>query len=81
LRPDLRGELFGWLQSVKTSGQIGASSYELVGLPALQAEFTMEGDQKAETIVASDGKRFYQLIAMGGTAEERQAFFDSFRRT
>jgi hypothetical protein len=28
--------------------------------------------------VAGEGYRFYQLIAMGGTPEERQAFFDSF---
>lgn len=79
--PNLRGELFGWLQSVKTSGQIGASSYELGGLSALQAEFTLEGGQKSATVVASDGNRFYQLIVLGGTPEQAQAFFDSFSLT
>jgi hypothetical protein len=77
--PSLRGELFGWLQSLETTGQIGASSDELGGLSALRAEFTLEGDQDGETVVASDGNRFFQLIAIDGTPEERQAFFDSFR--
>jgi hypothetical protein len=74
---DLREELFGWLGSV-ASGQIGANSDELDGLPALRAEFSMNDGQEATTIVAGEGYRFYQLIAMGGTPEERQAFFDSF---
>lgn len=74
---DLRGELFGWLQSVNTTGQIGASSYELVGLSALRAEFAVDG-QDATTVVAGEGNRFFQLIAAGGTPEERQEFIDSF---
>jgi hypothetical protein len=88
--PDLHGQLMGWLQSVKTSGQIGASSYTLNGLDAARAKFTA-GDspaipgflvgQPGETVVASDGNHFYQLIALGGTSDQRQAFFDSFKRT
>lgn len=78
---DLRGELFGWLQSVEASGQIGASSDELGGLPAMRAEFTMAGGRGAATVVAGDGNRFYQLIALGGRPEERQAFFDFFSLT
>lgn len=76
--PDLQGELFGWLQSIKTTGSVGASADELAGLPAAQGQFT-EGNQQGQTMVANDGDRFYQLIAIGGTAQERQAFFDSFR--
>jgi hypothetical protein len=75
---DLRNELFGWLGSVELSGQVGANSDELDGLPAMRAEFTMSNDKEATTIVAGEGDRFYQLIAMGGTPEERQAFVDSF---
>lgn len=88
--PDLRGELFGWLQSVKTSGQIGASSYQLDNLSGARAEFTVGSDQggpgsltgaQGETVVASDGQHFYQLIAIGGTSDQRQVFFDSFKLT
>jgi hypothetical protein len=43
LPADLRDELFGSLQPVETSKQIGASSDELGGLPAMRAEFTMAG--------------------------------------
>jgi hypothetical protein len=75
---NLRNELFGWLGSVSLSGQIGANSDELDGLPALRAEFTTQGGEESTTIVASEGNRFYQLIVSGGTPEERQAFFDSF---
>jgi hypothetical protein len=87
--PNLRGELMGWIQSVETSGQIGASSYQLGGLDGARAEFTIGGDQEdpdflvgkeGETVVASEGNRFYQLIALGGTPEQRQVFFDSFTR-
>lgn len=78
--PDLQGELFAWLQSIKTTGSVGASGGELYGLPDADAQFT-EGSQQGETIMLGDGKRFYQLIAVGGTAKERQAFFDSFRLT
>jgi hypothetical protein len=75
---DLRSELFGWLEAVD-AGQVGASSAELAGLPALQAEVVRDDGQEATTIVASDGDRFYQLIVIGATPEERQAFFDSFK--
>ncbi|TPW75906.1 hypothetical protein [Schumannella soli] len=78
--PDLHGELLGWLQSVDTSGQIGASSDILGGLPALRADFTATSGEVGETMVASDGDTFFQLIAVGGTPEQRQAFFGSFRQ-
>jgi hypothetical protein len=79
--PDLHGELLGWLQSVQTSGSVGASSDELKELPALRAEFTMATGEAGETVVASDGNRFYQLIAIGGTPKARQAYFDTFSLT
>jgi len=88
--PNLRGELFTWIQSVKPSGQVGASGDELAGLEAAQAEFTTGDDQdgpayllgqQAQTVMARDGNTFYQLIALGGTPEQRQAFFDSFSLT
>jgi hypothetical protein len=79
--PDLRGELFAWVQSVETSGQIGASSDELAGLPSVHGVFTMTTGEDGETVVASDGNTFYQLIALGGTQAERQDFFDSFSLT
>lgn len=75
--PDLRSELFTYLGTVST-GQVGANSTELGGLPALQAEFVGPNGIEATTIVAGDGDHFYQLIAIEGTPEERQAFFDSF---
>jgi hypothetical protein len=78
LPADLRDELFKYLGSV-SSGQVGASSTELGGLPALQAEFVGPNGIDATTIVAGDGDRFYQLIAVAGTPEDRQAFFDSFK--
>lgn len=78
--PDLQGELFSWLQSIKTTGGIGASGGEFEGLPDAEAQFTEDG-LPGQTIMLSDGDRFYQLIALGGTAKDRQAFFDSFKLT
>jgi hypothetical protein len=87
--PDLRAQLMGFVQSLNPSGQVSASSYTLGGLDAAQAQFTT-GDspslpsslvgQPGEVVVAGDGNRFYELVAIGGTAEQRQAFFDSFER-
>ena len=34
----------------------------------------------AELVVAGDGHHFYNLTAIGGTSDQRQAFFDSFKR-
>jgi hypothetical protein len=78
--PDLQTELFGWLQSITPTGEIKAGGSEFDGLPDAQAQFTDEG-LPSETIMANDGDRFFQLIAIGGTAKQRQAFFDSFRLT
>jgi len=88
--PQLRNQLMGWVQSVNPTGQVNASSYTLGGLDAVWAEFTT-GDgaaipselvgQPGETVMAGDGDNFYQLVAIGGTSDQRQAFFDSFRRT
>jgi hypothetical protein len=87
--PNLRAQLMGWVQSVNPTGQVSANSYTLGGLDAAQARFTT-GDgaaipsslvgQPGELVVAGDGNRFYELIAIGGTADQRQAFFDSFKR-
>jgi len=88
--PNLRAQLMGFVQSLNPSGQVSASSYTLGGLEAAQAQFTT-GDspslpsslvgQPGEVVVAGDGNRFYELVAIGGTADQRQAFFDSFERT
>jgi len=87
--PNLRAQLLGWVQSVNPTGQVGASSYTLDGLEAARAEFTA-GDgaaipsylvgQQGAIVVAGDGNNFYELVALGGTSDQRQAFFDSFKR-
>ncbi|MES1169853.1 MAG: hypothetical protein ABUL47_04100 [Leifsonia sp.] len=87
--PNLRPQLMGAVQSLNPDGQIGASSYTLGGLDAVYAEFTtgeVQGmpsylvGQPGEIVIAGDGNRFYELIALGGTPDQRQAFFDSFQR-
>jgi hypothetical protein len=88
--PNLQAQLMGVVSSMNPSGQVNANSYTLGGLEAAQAQFTI-GDsstipselvgQPAEIVVAGDGDRFYELLALGGTADQRQAFFDSFKRT
>jgi hypothetical protein len=87
--PELRSQLMGFVQSLSPTGQVGASGYTLDGLEAVRAEFT-PGDspaipanvagQLSETVMAADGNNFYQLVAFGGTSDQRQAFFDSFTR-
>lgn len=87
--PELRSQLMGFVQSLNPSGQLNASSYTLGGLDAVWAEFTT-GDssgipsnlagQPCETVMAGDGHNFYHLVAIGGSSDERQAFFDSFKR-
>jgi len=87
--PELRSQLMGFVQSLNPTGQINASSYTLGGLDAVWAEFTT-GDtpaipsdlvgQAGETVMAGDGNNFYQLVAIGGSSDQRQAFFDSFER-
>jgi hypothetical protein len=87
--PNLQAQLMGVVSSMNPSGQIGASSYTLGGLDAAQAQFTTGSSsqipsylvgQPAEIVVAGDGNRFYELFALGGTSDQRQAFFDSFKR-
>lgn len=87
--PNLRAQLMGYVGSMNPSGQIRASSYTLGGLDADQAQFTTGKDAPipsklhglpSELVVAGDGDRFYELIAIGGTSAQRQAFFDSFKR-
>jgi hypothetical protein len=87
--PELRSQLMGFVQSLNPTGQINASSYTLGGLDAVWAEFTT-GDspsiptnlvgQPGETVMAGDGHNFYNLVAIGGSSDQRQAFFDSFTR-
>ena len=87
--PNLRPQLLGLVESLNPSGQVDAVSYTLGGLDAARAQFTMGESQgmpsylvgqPGEVVVAGDGNRFYELVAIGGTAEQRQAFFDSFKR-
>jgi hypothetical protein len=87
--PNLRAQLMGYVGSMNPSGQISASSYTLGGLDADQAQFTTGNGSAipsnlvglpSEIVVAGDGNHFYELIAIGGTPAQRQAFFDSFKR-
>jgi hypothetical protein len=87
--PNLQAQLMGFVQSLNPSGQVSASSYTLGGLEADQAQFTTGKGAgvpsngvglPGELVVAGDGNHFYQLIAIGGTSDQRQAFFDSFKR-
>ena len=87
--PNLRPQLLGLVQSLNPSAQVNAGSYTLGGLDAAHAEFTTGENQAmpsylvgqpAEVVVAGDGNRFYALLAIGGTSEQRQAFFESFER-
>lgn len=87
--PQLRNQLLGFVRSLNPTGQVSAGSYTLGGLDAVRAEFTA-GDsqaipsnlvgQPAETVMAGDGFNFYHLLAIGGSSDQRQAFFDSFKR-
>lgn len=52
--------------------------FELAGLPALMNSFTDPDGKPATMVVAGEGHRLYQLIVIGGTPEQSQAFFDSF---
>ncbi|HEY4267312.1 MAG TPA: hypothetical protein VGM94_03880, partial [Galbitalea sp.] len=88
--PNLQAQLMGVVSSMNPSGQISASSYTLGGIEAAQAQFTAGSGsgipsnvvgQPGEIVVAGDGDHFYELIALGGTSDQRQAFFDSFKRT
>jgi hypothetical protein len=74
---DLRSELLGWAGSVGPDS-VQASSADLAGLAALRAELIMPDGTEATMIVAGEGVRFLRLLAIGGTAEERQEFVDSF---
>lgn len=88
-QPQLRNQLMGFVQSLNPTGQVNASSYTLGGLDAVWAEFTTGESaglpssfvgQQGETVMAGDGNNFYQLVAIGGSSDQRQAFFDSFER-
>jgi hypothetical protein len=88
--PNLQAQLMGVVSSMNPSGQVSASSYTLGGLDAVQAQFTTGSSsaipsdlvgQPAEIVVAGDGNHFYELVAIGRTSDQRQAFFDSFKRT
>ena len=87
--PNLQAQLMGVVSSMNPSGQISANGYTLGGLEAAQAQFTTGSSsampsnlvgQPAEIVVAGDGNHFYDLLAIGGTSDQRQAFFDSFKR-
>lgn len=87
--PNLRAQLMGVSSSMSPDGAISAGSYTLGGLDADEAQFTTgKGGGipsnlvglPAELVVAGDGDNYYELIAIGGTAAQRQAFFDSFKR-
>lgn len=88
--PNLQAQLMGVVSSMNPSGQVDASSYTLGGLEGAQAQFTTGSSSTipsdlvglpAEVVVAGDGNRYYDLLALGGTSDQRQAFFDSFKRT
>jgi hypothetical protein len=74
---DLRDELLGWASSVNPDS-VQASGSEFKGLPSARADLIMSDGAEATMIVVGEGVRFIRLLAIGGTAEEREAFFDSF---
>lgn len=51
---------------------------ELDGLPAVTEDFELSDGTESTVVVAGKGQLLYQLIAEGGTAQQRQAFIDSF---
>jgi hypothetical protein len=64
--------------AVVDDGDITAA--EIHGLPAFIADVTMSDGTPGAVLMAGDveAKSAYQLVVVGGTPEERQAFFDSF---
>jgi hypothetical protein len=64
--------------AVVDDGDITAA--EIHGLPAFIADVTMADGTPGAVLMAGDveAKSAYQLVVVGGTPEERQAFFDSF---
>jgi hypothetical protein len=52
---------------------------EFEGMPALVSDVDGPDGRPATVVSAGDGHRLYELIVVGGTPEERQAFFDSFK--
>jgi hypothetical protein len=78
-----RGNLVNAINTAVQAGQAvpiddAPVETELAGLPALTADVTMPDGVEATLIVAGEGNRFYQLTVIGGTPDDRQAFFDSF---
>jgi hypothetical protein len=74
---DLRSELLGWASGVNPES-VQASGSEFKGLPSARADLIMSDGAEATMIVVGEGVRFIRLLAIGGTAEEREAFFGSF---
>jgi hypothetical protein len=64
--------------AVVDGGDITAA--EVQGLPAFIADVTMSDGTPGSVLMAGDEEAeiAYQLVVVGGTPEERQAFFDSF---
>jgi hypothetical protein len=71
---------FVFIQLIDTGAVLtgAGESFELEGMPALMSSFTDPAGKPATMLVAGEGHSLYQLIVVGGTTEERQAFFDSF---
>lgn len=72
------------VNSARASGAVvddGAiTAAEVQGLPAFIADVTMSDGTPGSVLMAGDveAKIGYQLVVVGGTPDERQAFFDSF---
>lgn len=57
---------------------VDVTAVDLDGIEGRQAEFVVHDGNEASMILAGKGHSFYQLMVIGGTADERQAFFDTF---
>ena len=63
---------------ILTDEDVVPETFELDGLPAIRADITMYDGKPATLVMAGEGHSFYQLQVIGGTPEQRQAFFDTF---
>lgn len=75
---DLEGDLLQLVnQGAVFTGQ--GKKFTVDGMPALMSDFTGPDGKPSAIVISGKGHRFYQLIVRGGTSQDRQTFFDSFK--
>lgn len=57
---------------------LDVTSIDLDGLEARRGDLILGDGEEASVVLAGAGSSFYQLLVVGATLDERQAFFDSF---